>query len=392
MIKKAAQEYTMVFRALSGLFVSFFFAASLWASQADELSINPSHPDQYTVVEGDTLWDISGKFLNHPTQWPELWSYNSQIKNPHLIYPGDTVYFSVVGGKPRLSFSSGNESYQQSYQDTGSLPSRDVCVVTEEDIHNGRTSFAMAQNGKLSPCIRETSMKEAIRLIPTENIAKFLNSPEVVNANKLNAAPYVVDFAGEHLAAAAGDKLYVRSIIQPQSASYTLYRPGVTFSNPETGEFLGYEARYIADTTLAQAGDPATVVIDKSISEVLIGDRLMPKPEQQFTLNYFPRPPEHSVIGSIIYVLDGVSQIGKFNVVVIDKGARDGLLPGHELDIYKRGRITRDIYSAVKNDEVKLPDEIAGTLMVFRPFERVSYALVMKSMQAINVLDKVYTP
>jgi LysM domain len=392
MIKKTPQEHTMVFRTLLGLFVSFFFAANVWARPADEISINPAHPDQYTVVKGDTLWDISAKFLNHPTQWPQLWSYNSQIKNPHLIYPGQTVYFSVVDGKPRLSFSRGGDSYRQSYQDTGGMPASDSCVVSEEDIHNGRTGFAMAQGGKLTPCIRETSMKQAIQLIPNENIAKFLTSPKVVGAGELNAAPYVVDFAGEHLVAASGDRLYVRSIIQPQTTSFHIYRPGITFTNPETGEVLGYEAKYIADSTLAQEGDPATVEINKSVMEIMVGDRLMPKPEEQFTLNYFPRPPEESIKGSIIYVLDGVNQIGKFNVVVIDKGTRDGLLPGHELDIYKRGRITRDSYSVIRGDQVKLPDEIAGTLMVFRPFERVSYALVMKSTQAIHVYDKVFTP
>lgn len=378
----------MVFRTLLGLVVSFFVSASVWAYGTGELSINPSHPNQYTVVEGDTLWDISGKFLNHPTQWPQLWSYNSQIKNPHLIYPGQTVYFSVVGGKPRLSFSRGNEPYQ----DSGAMPSSDTCVVSEEDVHNGRTSFAMAQGGKLSPCIRETSQKNAIQLIPTETIAKYLTSPRVVGVNELNTAPYVVDFAGEHLIAATGDKLYVRSIIEPQTSTYTLYRAGETFKSPETGEVLGYEAKYIADTSLVQEGDPATVVIDKSISEIMLGDRLMPKPEEQFTLNYFPRPPEESIKGNIIYVLDGVNQIGKYNVVVLDKGSKDGLLPGHELDIYKRGRIARDSYSVIRNDQVKLPDEIAGTLMVFRPFERVSYALVMKASQAVHVFDKVQTP
>ncbi|MEQ1544919.1 LysM domain-containing protein [Methyloglobulus sp.] len=378
----------MVFRTLLGLVVSFFVSASVWAYGTGELSINPSHPNQYTVVQGDTLWDISGKFLNHPTQWPQLWSYNSQIKNPHLIYPGQTIYFSVVDGRPRLSFSKGNEGYQES----GVMPSSDTCVVSEEDIHNGRTSFAMAQGGKLSPCIRETSQKAAIQLIPTETIAKYLTSPKVVGVNELNTAPYVVDFAGEHLIAATGDKLYVRTIIEPKTSTYTLYRSGETFKSPETGEVLGYEAKYIADTSLVQEGDPATVVIDKSISDIMLGDRLMPKPEEQFTLNYFPRPPEESIKGSIIYVLDGVNQIGKYNVVVIDKGTKDGLLPGHELEIFKRGRIARDTYSVVKNDQVKLPDEIAGTLMVFRPFERVSYALVMKASQAIHVLDKVQTP
>ena len=376
----------MIFRTLIGIIVSLFMNTALWAAGPGEISINPNHPQQYTVVEGDTLWDISGKFLNYPSQWPELWSWNPQIKNPHLIYPGNTLYFSVVNGRPRLSFSPGTDA-------TGNLPDSNNCSLSEEDIHNGRTSFALApDNGKLKPCIRETSNKNAIELIPSENIAKFLSSPRVVGPNDLNRAPYVVGFAGEHLIAAAGEKVYVRSIIEPQSMAYTIYRPGDVYKTPETGEVLGYEARYIADGTLDQEGDPATVIIDKSKYEIFIGDRIMPKAEEQFVLNYFPRPPEESIKGSIISVLDGLTQISKFNVVVIDKGTRDGLLPGHELNVYRRGRTTLDTNSALRNDLVKLPDEVAGTLMVFRPFERVSYALVMKATQAIHVLDKVHTP
>lgn len=382
----------MVFRALLGLIVAVS-AATSWAYPGGEISVNPSHPDQYTVVQGDTLWDISAKFLNYPTQWPALWSWNPQIKNPHLIYPGQTLYFSVVGGKPRLSFTKDYRASAAPPYDPSANSGDGTCAITEEDIHNGKTSFALAPDGgKLEPCIRETSMKQAIRLIPSEDIAKFLSSPKVVSANELTTAPYVVDFAGEHLLAASGDKLYIRSIIEPKTMTYTIYRPGDTFKSPETGEILGYEAKYVADATLEKEGDPATIIIDKSNREILIGDRLMEKPEGQFLLNYFPRPPEESIRGSIISVMDGVSQIGKHNVVVIDKGAQDGLLPGHELEIYKRGRIARDAYSAIRADEVKLPDEMAGTLMVFRPFERVSYALVMKANQAIHVLDKVETP
>lgn len=379
----------MVFRALSGLIVALLTVKS-WAYPGNEVSVNPSHPEQYTVVQGDTLWDISAKFLNYPTQWPLLWNWNPQIKNPHLIYPGQTVYFSVIDGKPRLSFSKDFRAVPApSYANRGD----GTCSITEEDIHSGRTSYALAPDGgKLQPCIRETSMKQAIRLIPSENISKFLSSPKIVSVSELNSAPYVVDFAGEHLMAATGDKLYIRSIIEPKTMTYTIYRAGNTFKSPETGEILGYEAKYIADATLEKEGDPATIVIDKSSSEILIGDRLMEKPEGQFLLNYFPRPPEESIKGSIISVLDGVSQIGKYNVVVIDKGAKDGLLPGHELEIYKRGRIARDTYSPIRAEEVKLPDEMAGTLMVFRPFERVSYALVMRANQAIHVLDKVETP
>jgi hypothetical protein len=379
--KKDSHGINMAFRTLFGFMVSFFISINTWA---EEIQINPTHPDQYTVVEGDTLWDISGKFLNHPGQWHELWSNNSQIKNPNLIYPGDTIYFAIVNGKPQLSLSR-NEQQAQSSSDSS-------CILSEGDVKNGRTEFAVSEDGKLLPCIRETISKKAIELIPTGSIAQFLTSPKVVAENELSNAPYIVDIAGEHLVAGAGDSVYVRSITQPANQSYTIYRAGSAYVNPETGEILGYEAEYIAETTLQQTGDPATLLITKSDSEIRKGDRVMPKIEEEVTLNYFPRPPEKSINGNIISVLGGVSQIGLYNVVVIDKGIEDGILTGHELAIYQNGNSIHDPYSSIKNDVVKLPDEIAGTLMVFRPFERVSYALVMKATQAIHLLDKVQTP
>jgi hypothetical protein len=371
----------MTFRSFPGFIIFLIFSINTWA---EELQINPSHPDQYTVGKGDTLWDISAKFLNHPWQWPELWRNNSQIGNPHLIYPGDTIYFSMVNGRPQLSLSRNEQPY--------SSPSHGPCVLKEEDLKQGRTEFKTSEDGKLLPCIRETTIKQAINLIPSDAIAKYLTSPRVVSENELNSSPYVIGFAGEHLLAGVGDKIYVRAINSTQNLSYTAYRTGDTYVSPETGEILGYEARYIADTKLEQAGDPATLLIAKANSEIRMGDRLMANAEEDITLNYFPKPPEEKIYGSIISVLGGVSQIGQYNVVVIDKGIKDGIQTGHELDIYQRGKIARDPYTANKDAAVKLPDEMAGALMVFRPFERISYALVMKARLAIHVLDKVQTP
>ncbi len=372
----------MAFRTLTGLIVSLLLSLSAWA---DEIQINPSHPNQYTVVKGDTLWEISGKFLTHPWQWPELWSLNTQIKNPHLIYPGDTLYFSMINGKPQLSLSRSDLPQIQANPNT-------PCVLKEEDYKHGRKDFAVSEDGKVLPCIRETDLKQAIRLIPTETIASYLSSPKVVDENELGNAPYVVGFAGEHIIVGIGDRIYVRSITESKNLSHTIYRPGSAYISPENGEILGYEAQYIADASLQQPGDPATLAITKADREIRTGDRIMPNTEEELALNYFPRPPEQSIKGSIISVLGGVSQIGRYSVVVIDKGTADGLLVGHELNIYKTGKIVRDDYSPIKNDAVNLPDEVAGTLMVFRPFERVSYALVMKATQALHVLDKVKTP
>jgi LysM domain-containing protein len=343
----------MTFRAMLGYFIPLLFSSALLA---DTLKINPSHPDQYSVVKGDTLWDISSKFLQNPWQWPELWSYNQQIKNPHLIYPGDVLYFSYVDGKPRLT-------------------------------------LGQSRNVRLSPTIRESSGKEAIALIPADAIAQFLTSPKVVNDKDLALSPYVIDFAGEHLIAGAGDRIYVRAINNPESLSYTIYRQGQPYLRPVTGELLGYEAIYIADTTLQTAGDPATLQINKSDSEIRIGDRLMVSAAGELSLNYFPRSPESNIQGSIINVLKGVSQIGQHNIVVIDRGTEDGVETGHLFDIYRRGRLVKDIYrDPDETSIVQLPDELAGTLMVFRPFEKVSYALVMEATAAIHVLDRIQTP
>ena len=329
---------------------SLLFCTNLWA---DIIRINPNHPDQYTVVKGDTLWDISGKFLQNPWQWPQVWKKNPQIKNPHLIYPGDTLYFSIVNGQPQISLSN---------------------------------------NSALVPRVRESSIKQAIRMIPTDAIAQFLTSPKVVDKDELEQSPYIIDIVGEHLIAGAGDKVYVRSITDPKSLGYTIYRAGTPYLNPETDEVLGYEAQYIADSTIERAGDPATLFIVKSDKEIRKGDRLMISAEGELALNYFPHPPKESINGNIINVLDGVSQIGQHNIVVVDKGTEDGLQSGHTLDIYQRGETVIDKYSDRKNEPVKLPNEIAGVLMIFRPFKRVSYALVIEATQAIHILDKVQTP
>ncbi len=372
----------MAFRTLTGLIITLLLSLN---AEATELQINPAHPDKYTVTKNDTLWDISGKFLTHPWQWPELWILNSQIKNPHLIYPGDTLYFSIVSGKPQLSLSRSDAT-------ESAVSSNAPCVLREEEYKNGRKSFAVSEDGKVLPCIRETELKAAIRLIPTESIASYLASPKVVDKDELNNSPYVVDFAGEHIIVGTGDRVYVRSITKTDNQAYTIYRPGNAYISPANGEILGYEAQYIADASLQQPGDPATLVITKSTREVRTGDRIMANAEQDIALNYFPHPPEQSIEGSILSVLGGVSQIGRYDIVVIDKGSADGLSVGHELNISKHGKAIRDNYSLINNDLITLPNEVAGTLMVFRPFTHVSYALVMKATQALHVLDKVKTP
>ena len=344
----------MAFRTILAFLVPFLFSLNVLAK---DIMLNPAHPQQYTVVKGDTLWGISSKFLQNPWQWPEVWKNNAQIENPNLIFPGDTIYLTYIDGRPQLSLSNSGSGVE-----------------------------------RLLPRIRESQLDKAIKTIPLDAIAQFLNSPAVVSEYELADSPYIIDFANEHLLTGAGDRVYVRSILEPQGLGYTIYRSGETFISPVTNEILGYEAVYIADATLQRAGDPATFFITKARREIRIGDRLLPNPEGEVTLNFFPRAPESDIKGSIISVFEGVTQIGQFNVVVIDQGLRDGLETGHVLEILHLGEIIRDRLSPLVNATVKLPDEPIGLLMVFRPFERVSYAIVMEATNAIHVLDKIDNP
>lgn len=352
----------MPFRTIYGF---LFFILLSFSLAADELTLNPSHPERYTVVKGDTLWDISAMFLKEPWRWPEIWHNNPQIKNPDLIYPGDVIAFGYVGGQPSL--------------------------YLERD--------GVSSSGRLSPRIREESLEEAIPLIPIDAIKQFLSPSRVVSRNEIEGAPYVVAFAGEHIAGGAGQNVYVKSQtdltddLNPEQG-YMVFRKGIPFKDFDTQESLGYEAIYIGDTKWLRGGDPATFELNRTRDVTKVGDKLLPIVKEKLRLNYMPRPPEAEITGHIISVLDGVSQIGQYNVVAIDRGSEDGLDIGHVLEIYQSGQRVRDVARGYGRSQksVTLPDERAGILMVFRPFQRVSYALVMKATGAIHVSDIVQTP
>ena len=346
----------MASKAILGLILSLTFSLS---SSADVVKFNSSHPDKHIVVKGDTLWGISAKFLRDPWLWPNVWKHNGQIKNPHLIYPGDVISFCFVDGKPMLCVDSGKSSDNEN---------------------------------PLYPHMRSTDVDDAIPMIPFEAIKPYLSSPKVVNRDELEDSPYIVAFAGEHIVAGEGDEIFVRTILEPEHLAYTTYRPGGAYVDPDTNEILGYEAKYIADNIIVNLGDPATLRITNSEREVRRGDRLMPTSEENVVFNYFPTPPTKLIQGSIISVLNGVQEIGTYDIIVLSKGSQDGLKVADILTIIQSGLVIPDPFHINKNELVKLPDQKAGVAMVFRVFDRVSYALVMDSTRNIRVLDKVQTP
>lgn len=328
---------------------------ALGVMAADPVAVNPAHPDRYTVVTGDTLWDISGRFLRDPWRWPDVWHVNPQIANPHLIYPGDVIVMTYVNGQPRLSLERGS-------------------LV------------------KLSPRVRSTPLDGAIPAIPIDAIQQFLTRPYVLDKAAMDSAPYIVAFDDEHVIGSNNIKAYIRSIDNDNDQSFDIIRPGGPYKDAESGEILGYEALFVGQSDLQRTGDPATVMIGSTELEALAGDRLIPTGEDRPLEAFHPKAPANQIKGSIISVIGGVSQVGQYQVVVLDRGASDGLEPGSVLAIDQRGETVRDTISSRPGERVTLPDERAGTLMVFRTFDRVSFALVMRATRSIHVLDRVHNP
>jgi len=351
-----------VFHVIIGFSLSL--AASAW-SESEDLAqyLKPGHPDVYVVVKGDTLWDISGTFLERPWLWPEIWRINPQIDNPHLIYPGDSITLVWVEGQPRL--------------------------VLERGIAGRSFKLTPSDTVSLRPRIRSTPLESAIPAIRLDSIQGFLVQNRVVDPEVLSDAPYVVQGESERLVLGGGDRLYVRGNL-PDSESFSIMRRGPLYIDPQTNEVLGQEATYIGlGQTVAQDGDIATMLLSSTRQEVQIGDRVLPTEERKVDSTFFPSSPATEMRGEIISVFDGVTQVGTYDVVVLNRGEREGLQVGNVLAIYKRGALVRD---RIANETIRLPSERSGLLMVFRTFEKLSYGLVLAAEKPLAINDEVRNP
>jgi len=311
------------------------------------------HPDEYVVLDGDTLWDIAATFLKDPWYWPEVWYVNPQIDNPHLIFPGDTLALVSVGGQQRITTTSRGPSY------------------------------------RMSPTARSTPLSEAVTSIPYEQIDSFLSKGLVLEKGQIDRMPYIVAVRGDHMMAAAGNNIYIRGGTATQPGTrYSIVHIGDELVDPDDNKVVGFQGIYVGEGLMARGGDPATVALTDTNREALNGDRLIPE-TVDIPLNFFPKAPDIQVDGRIISVVDGVSMIGQYQVVVMNRGARNGLAPGDVLTVFQRGAVVKD---RVEGGNVRLPDEEAGTLMVFKVYDRIGYGLVMEATQPIHVMDAVRNP
>ena len=343
--------------------------AAAWMScsaMAGDVQLNDGHPDSYTVVKGDTLWDISESFLQTPWMWPEVWHANPQVENPHLIYPGDVIRLVYMDGRPRLVVDRGEAS----------------------------------RTFKLTPQMRIEPIADAIPAIPLDKINTFLSKSRVVTPAELEAAPHIVVGAEQHLILGAGDALYARGDLSADTGAFDVYRKGQDFVDPITEELLGLEALDIgsvktktidfdAVNSKGEETDLGTFAVIRTTEEIRVGDRLLPTEERAINSTFFPSAPEQDIDGLVISVEGGVSQVGLMDVVTLNKGERDGLEIGSVLAIYKNGGLFKD---RIAGDTIKLPDEKAGLLMIFRSYEKMSYGLVLEASRPLSVNDRVRNP
>lgn len=308
-------------------------------------------PLRYVVKKGDTLWAISNHFLKEAWQWPEIWYVNGQLKNPHLIYPGDVLTLVYRDGR--------------------------VMVERAND-----TDY-------LSPQVRYVPLAEAIDTIPLDAIRDFLANPRVVTEEELRRAPYVLSFVDKHVIEGAGSQVYLKNVPFEGLSRYAAVRLGEKYVDPDTREVLGWEAVPVGDIELQKRDEVSTGLITRSTREVRPGDRLIKPLDDAFDSHFYPHAPKDAVKGRIISVFDGVSQIGQYQIVALNRGSFNGMEPGHVLDILQSDRRVRDPYT---QRAVALPDLYAGTLLVFKVEERVSYGLVMSAVREIHRLDRVEKP
>jgi len=341
-------------KIILGFIVLSLVAISGWAQQ-DPVLRNDS-PSEYTVVKGDTLWDISSRFLQNPWMWPEIWHVNPQIANPHLIYPGDNITLIYLDGRPRITVQRG-------------VPSGTI---------------------KLSPNMRVTPLSEAIPTIPLDAINNYLSNSRIVGSGELEAAPHVIASGENRLIAGKGDIVYVRGDFDPGIPVYGVYRKGEVFVDPDTGERLGVQAIDIGSLKIRDIdNDIATTISTRALEEIRVGDRLLVEETRKIDTNFYPSTPNEDIEGTILAVEGGVNNVGNLDVVIINRGEREGVKVGNVFAIYHSGKIIRD---KVKNDNVVLPEERAGLLMVFRTFEKLSYGLVLEADKPIARLNTVKQP
>ena len=325
------------------------------AVSAASVELADNHPVEYTVVKGDTLWDISEKFLKDPWRWPEIWRQNSYIVNPDLIYPGDKLVLKYEDGKPYLEHLSGRER-------------------------------AARKVVKMGPAIYIEQLDNAIPAIPPKVILAFLQDREIVESSNLDRLPYVTEGVNGEVVLGALSDVYVRKIDGAPGARFKIIRMRGALINPSTKKLIAYETETLGEAIMIKPGDPAKLNIVKSSVEINQGDRLVPAVQKLSLPYYHPKPFREPISIDILSAISDVAEFGPGDVITLAAGSDQGLEPGHVLQIMRDPGIQKD---PVTGKKYRLPLERSGITMIFKVYGKVSYGLIMRASQGVHVNDKV---
>jgi hypothetical protein len=324
-------------------------------------ALNPNAPKSYTVKRGDTLWGIASLYLRDPWLWPEIWQINPDIRNPHLIYPGDVLALAYgADGRPILRVERGSAA-------------------------------------RVEPLVRSTAIDGPIASIPFEAIAAFLGRPSVMSKEEARNAPQVVALRDDHMVGGNGHEVYIRGLREGAAGRYNIVRQGEELKDPDNGKVLGYMGQYTGAARIERLDKISKAVVLDSTRETQAGDLLFAD-DAQATADFVPHAPTRNVDGRIMAVVDGVLLIGQYQVVAINRGTSHGLEPGHVLAVDDAGDRVRTPCRrtwtewCANGNKVRLPDERAGTMLVFRTYERMSYGLIVGSTVPIRIADRVRNP
>jgi len=348
---------SVLFLTYSSLALLLLPASPVLAQPSQALELVDGAPGRYVVVPGDTLWSISARFLKQPYRWPELWGLNQeQIKNPQRIYAGQVILLVQGGQQPQLQIEEA------------------------------------ANTVKVEPHIYSRDNQREIPSIPQQAIEPFLTEPMVTETAQLDGAPRIVATQEERVNIGRGDLAYVTGVTgtHDKTPLWKIYRPGNPLIDPDSKEILGHEAFYLGSARVVRAGEPATVEIIASRQEISSGDLLFPTTQPDI-ISYVPHAPDKSVNGRIVSVYGSVGEGGRYSIVTLSRGKRDGLEIGHVLSMSRAGAAITNQHGGAK-ETYQLPDERYGLLFVFRVFDRLSYALVMNATRPVAVGDSVAKP
>ena len=327
-------------------------AACAFAAEPLKLVDNP--PDRHIVVPGDTLWGISGKFLKQPWRWPEVWRMNqAEIKNPHLIYPGDIVLLDHFGGSPRLK-------------------------------------IAKPMNNKLQPKIYSEAVQQAIPSIPPNIIEPYISQPLIIEPGEHDGLARIVATQEDRLMLGSGDTAFVSGIPDASIEKWNVFRRGKPLKDPETGEIIAHEAFFLGNMRLVQPGEPAVLRVTLAKEEMGRGDRLLPAPPPEI-ISYAPHRPEQQIAAKVMSIYGGVNEGGPGYVISLNRGKNEGLEIGHVLALY-RDRVATGMDEDGRRVQTALPEERYALTFVFRVFNRVAYALVVESSKSVIIGDSARNP